>query len=83
MACSLTTVQEAACESGFGQVTDEIALLRLIAQNFANWLSAVSPGAEVSVEAILERACESGVGQVSDEIKLLQLTAQNLCNQIT
>lgn len=32
MACDIDTIQAAACASGIGKVTDEIQLLRLIAQ---------------------------------------------------
>ena len=83
MACTLTATQTAACESDYGRVDDEILLLRLIAQSAATWLQAVSPGTDVSPEAVLDRACESGVGRLDDELTLLRVIAQNLCSQIT
>lgn len=82
MACELTTIQVAACESHIGRVTDSIMLLQLTAQSMATWLEGVSPGTEVTLEAIQQRACESGIGWEHNEINLLRLIAQNLCNQI-
>lgn len=82
MACDLTAIQVAACESQIGRVSDPIELMQLTAQSMATWLEAVSPGTDVSLEAIQQRACESGIGWEHNEINLLRLIAQNLCNQI-
>lgn len=83
MPCDLETVQAAACESGFGKVESEVALLQLIAQNAAAWVAAVEPGSDISVDAIMERACTSGYAKVTDPITLYQITAQNICGLIT
>jgi len=82
MPCDLDTIQDAACESGFGKVEDSTKLLQLIAQSAANWVEAVSPGTDTSVNAISARACISGFGKQEDSVKLLQYWAQNLCSTI-
>lgn len=83
MPCDLNTIQDAACESGFGKVEDSTKLLQLIAQNAADWVEVVSPGTDTSVEAISDRACTSGFGKEEDSVKLLQYWAQNVCQNIT
>jgi hypothetical protein len=80
MACDLQTVQEDACLSGIGTLTDPIKLLQVIAQLQAEILQEASPGIEISPEAILERACTSGIGKVTDNLMLNKLIAQLLCD---
>ncbi len=77
MACELTTVQEAACESGIGRLDGQIQLLQAIAQSLATL------NGDTSFEEIYERACESGIGKVDNQVVLLQLSAQNLCTLTT
>lgn len=81
MACDLSTVVADSCVNGIGRETNPIALLRIIAQTSADYLLAVDPTADISVEAIMQRACESGIGRETNEIALLQLIAQSLCDQ--
>lgn len=82
MPCSLETVQASLCDSGIGDVESEMMLLRLIAQSAADWVVALTPGTEITVDAIMDRACDSGIGNLDNEIELLRVIAQNLCNNI-
>ncbi len=79
MACTLSVVQESACESGTWKLDSELQLLVVIAQNLA---SALPAGTDITPEAILERACESGIGRVDDEVMLMRIAAQNLCSLV-
>lgn len=79
MACQLATVQDDACTSGIGKVTDEIQLLQIIAQLLADQVAA--DGLSVTPDAIMERACTSGIGKVTAQIQLEQMIAQLLCDQ--
>lgn len=80
MACELTSVQEAACESGIGTVNDPVMLLQIIAQLLGDILQADSPATPITPDAIMERACESGIGKVNSPIQLEQIIAQLLCD---
>jgi len=80
MACDLTTVQEALCDSDIGKVTDPLQLLQITAQAAANWVTSQSPGTDVTPEAVLSRACDSGIGALTDQTTLLTVIAQNVCN---
>lgn len=82
MDCNLATVQASACSSGIGKETDPIALLRVIAQNYAETAFAASPINTVNVNDILARGCVSGIGKLTDENSLWRIIAQNLCSQI-
>lgn len=75
MACTVAAVQDAACESEIGKLSDPIQLLQVIAQLLADESSE-----DTSVEAILDRACESGIGKLTDRIQLLQVIAQLQCD---
>lgn len=81
MACTLATVQTAACSSGIGKLTDPTQLLQVIAQNAATWAKANDPSLDISVGAIRARACTSGIGKVTNPQVLLALIASNLCDQ--
>lgn len=81
MACELATVQDGACTSGIGKLTDEIQLLQVIAQLQADSALAADPTLDITPDAIMERACESGIGEVTSPIELYQLIAQLLCDQ--
>lgn len=75
MACTVAAVQDAACESEIGKLSDPIQLLQVIAQLLADESSE-----DTSVEAILDRACETGIGKVTNQIQLEQIIAQLLCD---
>ena len=77
MPCNANTIL-AAGRANFGGL-GRIKLLQLSAQNAANWLHAVDPSADVSVDAILHRACIAGVGCQLNKVKILQEIAENLC----
>lgn len=83
MACDTDTISSNACLSEIGRLKDEIELLQVIAQNMANWLQAVSPGADVTPDAISARACASGIGWEQSEVNLYRIIAQNLCGMIS
>ncbi len=80
MACELATVQEDACTSGIGNVTDPIMLLQIIAQLTAD-IAFNSTGLAITPAAILDRACTSGIGKVTSELTLLTIIAQLNCDQ--
>lgn len=82
MACDLATVMDDACASGIGSITDELTLLRVIAQLTADQLVAAVPGTAVTPAAILARACTSGIGKIEDQTTLLRVIAQNGCDAL-
>lgn len=79
MPCNLATTQASACSSGIGKETNPIALLQIIAQNFATLAAQANPANTATVADIQARACTSGIGKLTDELSLQRIAAQNLC----
>lgn len=80
MACDLATVLADGCGSKISKVTDEMTLLRVIAQLSAEQLAVDVPGTDVTLAAILARSCTSGIGKLESPIVLLRVIAQNGCD---
>lgn len=79
----ISVIQSAACASGIWEVSDEIELLKLIAQSALDWAEANNEGVNYSLAAVQDRMCDSGIMKVDSEIMLYGLIAGNLCNTIT